>query len=141
LNTKLLTGPYEAACKLANFAATYLFDAGTKPPAIVQQHPSAWGPTGHALLALSALLLYKTGWDLQAASALYCRLKSLPALQDGLDGNLIGLNPFHDYPAWQVINSASRVAAMRTDNRSVLEQVAGVKQEMQLQYWSWISKQ
>ncbi len=139
LDPTCLQDKYEAACKLASFAATFLFLPGTPPPPIVHKHPSDWGPTGHALLALSALLLYKSGWDLQRASALYCRLKVLPPLPNGLDGNLIGLNPFHDYAAWQVINSARLVAAARTDVRSVKEQVAGVKDELYGRYRDWAS--
>ncbi|MGN7104708.1 hypothetical protein ACTHR6_24065 [Ralstonia holmesii] len=87
------------------------------------------------------MLLYKSDWDLQRASALYCRLKILPPLPNGLDGNLMGLNPFHDYPAWQVINSAQRVAEARTDARPVQQQIAGVKHELELRYREWLAKQ
>lgn len=141
LDPSVLHDKYDAACKLSSFAATHLFDTGTKPPAIVHKHPSEWGAMGQALLALSALLLYKSGWALQRASALYCRLKTLPPLPDGLEGNLMGLNPFHDYPAWQVIRSARQVAAERTDFRPIQEQIASVKQELQLRYWEWVGKQ
>ncbi|ANJ76421.1 hypothetical protein PQH03_28995 [Ralstonia insidiosa] len=141
LDPSCLQDKYEAACKLSSFAATHLFGPGSKPPAIVHKHPTEWGPMGPALLALSALLLYKSDWDLQRASALYCRLKILPPLPNGLDGNLMGLNPFHDYPAWQVINSAQRVAEARTDARPVQQQIAGVKHELELRYREWLAKQ
>ena len=137
LDPSSLRDKYEATWKLSVFAASYLFEAGMRSPAIVRQHPSIWGAAGHALLALSALLLFVCDWDLQRASGLYCRLKTMPPLPEGLDGNLIGLNPFHDYPAWQVINSARHIAAKRMDERPVSIQIAEVKSEIQEQYQEW----
>ncbi len=61
-------------------------------------------------------------------------------MPNGLDGNLIGLNPFHDYPAWQVINSARLVGAKRTDNCLVSDQINDVKVEILAQYQEWASK-
>jgi len=140
LDPSELRDKYEAAWKLSSFAAYHLFELGTKPPAIVRQHPFEWGPAGHVLLALSALLLFLCDWDLQRASVLFCRLKTVPPVPDGLDGNLIGLNPFHDYPAWQVISAARRIVSIRTDDRPVSDQIAEVKTEMLAQYRAWASQ-
>lgn len=141
LDPSALRDKYETTCRLAGFAAYHLFDGRAKPPAIVNQHPSAWGPAGHAVLALCSLLLFVSDWDIQRASALYCRIKSVTPVPDGVEGNLIGLNPFHDYSAWQVINSARRVVAKRVDDRPVSQQIADVKQEIERAYQAWASTQ
>lgn len=134
LDPSALREKYEAACQLSRFAAMHLFGRGMKPPEITRRPVSEWGRAGESLFALSALLLFVCGWDLQRASALYCRLRVVSADPDGLQGNLIGLNPFHDYHAWQVINSAQRIAAKRIDGRSVPLQIADVMTELQAEY-------
>lgn len=141
LDPSALRDRYEVACRLARFAAFYLFDTGVKPPAIVDQHPSLWGPAARAVLAFCSLLLFVSDWDIQGASALFGRIKSVRPVPDALDGNLIGLNPFHDYPAWQVISSARRIIAKRVDDRAVSAQIADVRAEMEAAYQDWVSRQ
>lgn len=78
LDPSKLFDKYEAAWKLSRFAAQHLLTPQAKLPAILRQQPSDWGATGHALLALSALLLFLSDWDLQQGSALFCQLMSRP---------------------------------------------------------------
>ncbi|CAM2198413.1 conserved protein of unknown function (plasmid) [Paraburkholderia kururiensis] len=141
LDPSALRERYEVACRLARFAAFYLFDPGATPPAIADQHPSLWGPAAHAVLAFCSLLLFVSDWDIQRASALFGRIKGVGPAPDAPDGNLIGLNPFHDYQAWQVINSARRVIAKRVDDRAVSVQIADVRGEMETAYRDWASRQ
>lgn len=133
-----LHAQYEAATTLARFAAGYVFDAGPgAAPIALQKHASEWGPTGHALLAFSALLLFLRDWDLEAGVALFVHVRTLPPAEDDLAGNLIGLNPFHDFEAWQVIRVARLIGAQRTDRRPAQEQVADVLKDLRVQHAHW----
>lgn len=137
LDPLALREKYETTVSFARFAAHYLFDTGAKTPEFISQHHSSWGAASHALLALCALILFLCDWDVRQASAFYCRLKSLPPDPYGLEGNLLGLNPFHDYPAWLVINAARNIAAARTDVRPIAEQVGAVQAEIQARHREW----
>lgn len=142
LDPSVLREKYEAVILVAGFAAGYVFKvAATKPPTLFRGHVSDWGAAGHALLALSSLLLYLNDWDADRAGAAFSVLAGLAPSTSGLEGNLIGLNPFHDYPAWQVINSARHVAAVRTDTRPVVEQVNDIKAELTAAYGAWAAGQ
>lgn len=55
------------------------------------------------VLALSALLLYRRGWDLGLACADFASLAAGPPSNDETLGNVMGLNPFHDYEAWRAL--------------------------------------
>lgn len=141
LDPTALRDKYAAVVQLARFAACYVFNiAGVKTPKAFHGHVSDWGAQGHVLLALSALLLFKNDWDGGRASAMFSALTTLPSAAEGLEGNIIGLNPFHDYPAWQVINSARRIVALRTDSRPVKDQVASVKAEIQASHIGWAAQ-
>jgi hypothetical protein len=140
LDPSALRDKYEAAVRLAHFAARHLFDTA-KSPAIARQHPSDWGAVADCLLALSSLLLHLSDWDLQRASVLYCRLKTVQAVPDGLEGNLVGLNPFHDFPAWDFIGAARRIGAKRVDAQPVAKQVEQLRAEMQAQHAAWAVKE
>jgi hypothetical protein len=63
------------------------------------------------LLALCALLLFISNWDLNAAIGTSARLFAAPPATDTTLGNVIGLNPFHDYAAWNLLAVASDVAS------------------------------
>jgi hypothetical protein len=134
LDPSALASKYDAAVQLARFAAIHMGEPGSRPPALASQHHSAWGPEAHALLALSALLLYVSGWDLKLASVLFCRIRVAPPATEWLHGNLIGLNPFHDHLAWRLIAAAREVGARRTDDRPVAEQIDAVKAELEAQF-------
>lgn len=135
-----LQSQYEAARSLAQFAGTYLFDGGpAKMPAALKRFPSEWGPTGHAMLALSSLLLFVSAWDLDDAASLFVQLRTSPAAEDLLAGNLIGLNPFHDFEAWRTIRAARLIKTQRTDARPVPQQVEEIALELQAQHRSWLA--
>jgi len=138
LDPTALRDKYAAVVELAGFAVRYVFGiANMRIPSALNGHVSDWGAKGHALLALSALLLFKSDWDIGPASAMFSTLTRLPHAAEGLEGNLIGLNPFHDYPAWQVINAARQIAALRTDSRPVGAQIESLRAEMQASHHSW----
>ena len=58
-----------------------------------------------AALALSALLLFLSEWNMDAAAAVFGRIaKRAPSADENL-GNVIGMNPWHDYLSWQLIRN------------------------------------
>jgi hypothetical protein len=140
LDPTVLRDKYEATESLARFVASHL-PHPARPPALVSQHSSGWGSFGNAFLALSALLLHVSDWNLQRASSLYCRLLTVQAVPSGLEGNLVGLNPFHDYAAWKLIAGARRVGVRRTDVRPVADQVAQLQAEMRAQHAAWAARE
>lgn len=138
LDPTALRDKYVAVVQLAGFAARYVFClAGVKEPKAFHRHVSDWGVQGHVLLALAALLLFKNDWDVARASTMFSVLTTLQPTAKGLEGNIIGINPFYDYPAWQVINAARQIAALRTDSRPVGDQIASLKAELQASHLDW----
>ncbi|ARS55487.1 hypothetical protein BC427_04790 [Ralstonia solanacearum FJAT-91] len=133
---------YEAALCVAKFAANYLVDGQGGEPALplVRKHHTTWGPAARILLALSALLLYLSGWDRSAAIALFVRLRVLP-LGDWRGGNLIGLNPFHDFDAWRLLAVARQIRAARRDARPVKDQVSELVSALQTTHQEWWASQ
>lgn len=56
-----------------------------------------------AILALCALILFVSNWDLNAAIGKFAQMLATPNPSNELLGNVIGLNPYHDYAAWQMV--------------------------------------
>jgi hypothetical protein len=139
LDPTALREKYGAVTRLAEFAAHYIYRlAKVKPPAYAQFR--GLKSAGRALLALCALLLFVKDWDLGRASAAFADLTALPSAADGVEGNVMGLNPFHDYEAWQVLHEACRVASLRTDPRPVSAQVETIQAELQAAYLMWLAR-
>lgn len=139
LDPTALREKYQTVTRLAEFGALYVHRlAGAKPPAVAQFH--GLKSAGHALLALCALLLFVNDWDLGRASAVFADLTALPSAADGVEGNVMGLNPFHDYGAWQVLHEARRVASLRTDARPVSAQIETIKAELQTTHLEWLAR-
>ncbi len=139
LDPTALRDKYQAVVRLSEFSALYIYHlAGTKPPTywLLNGLKSA----GRALLALSALLLFINNWNVAQASATFAGLTALPPAHDGTEGNVMGLNPFHDYQAWEVLHEAQQVATRRTDSRPVAEQIQQIKSELQSTYQEWLAK-
>lgn len=137
LDPTALREKYVAVTRLAEFAAHYVYRlARVKPPAYAQFR--GLKSAGRALLALCGLLLFVNDWDLGRASAAFADLTALPSAADGVEGNVMGLNPFHDYEAWQVFHEARRVASLRTDARPVSTQVETIQAELQANHLEWL---
>lgn len=45
------------------------------------------------------------------AVGLFAKLIAAPSASDETVGNIIGLNPFHDYQAWETLTVTSELAA------------------------------
>lgn len=53
-----------------------------------------------SVLALSALILFVNDWDMNRAVAVFAAIVRSVGHADQSLGNVMGLNPFHDYEAW-----------------------------------------
>lgn len=136
LDPTSLREKYEAVVQLSEFAALYVYHlAGTKPPP--HWRLNGLKSAGRALQALCALLLFMNDWDTGQASAAFAGLTALPSAADGTEGNVMGLNPFHDYEAWQILHEARQVATRRTDARPVAEQVDAIRAELHAAHLKW----
>ena len=139
LDPTVLREKYEAVVQLSEFAALYIFHlVGTKPK--TYWRVDGLKSAGRGLQALCALLLFMNDWDIARASSAFARLTTLPPAADGTEGNVMGLNPFHDYESWQILHEAKRVAARRTDDRPVAEQIDAIKTEMHIAHREWLAK-
>ena len=130
---------YDAVIQLSVFAAASVYRIAGKRPA--SPHASDMGAAGKSLLALSALLLFKHDWDLGRAGAAYAILAGLPSALDGTEGNVMGLNPFHDFQAWQILHQARHIASQRRDARPLPEQFAEIVAELQASHAGWVVAQ
>lgn len=61
------------------------------------------GSVEPCVLALSALLLFVNKWQLSPAISEFARISALVGRADPTLGNVMGLNPFHDFAAWKIL--------------------------------------
>jgi hypothetical protein len=85
------------------------------------------------LLAFSALLLFSVKWDMGIAIDAFVRIQTAEPAPDNLAGNLIGLNPFHDYANWSSLIMAHRLNAMTTNRLDVERELKSIEMELKLQ--------
>ncbi|MEH6521936.1 hypothetical protein [Sulfitobacter sp.] len=112
LDTSILRPYYTKAVDLAAFVAIGP-DSPIKKACSAGYYKSG-APT--YLLALCALLLFVSKWELDDAKELVTKLFLAPMASDQTLGNVMGLNPFHDYGAWEVLAIASELAALSPAN-------------------------
>ena len=56
-------------------------------------------------------------------------------------GNVIGLNPFHDYSAWRLVIASSEVAARSPNGLDYGARLAAIEAELREQHRLWKSEQ
>jgi len=56
-----------------------------------------------SVMAFSALLLFLRGWDMNSAISDFANIASVCGRANPALGNIMGLNPFHDYEAWRIL--------------------------------------
>lgn len=89
----VLSDKYSKTCALADFIGRNY--APMK---------SAKGNAGtESVLAFSALLLFIRGWDLSLAISDFVKIVAAVGSANQDLGNVMGLNPFHDYEAWRIL--------------------------------------
>lgn len=97
--TELLRPKFEATAQLAQLMAEY----GDLPFTKKKTIGGVWGDTPEALLAFSAALLFVSDWDANTALVRFAKILAAPPPEDPTLGNVMGLNPFHDFAALEVV--------------------------------------
>jgi hypothetical protein len=85
---------------------------------------SARDPYAPAVLAFAALLLHVEDWNLDRAAALFGRIAEKAADANGDLGNVMGLNPWHDFEAWR------QLKALQSLGLSLPDPVTSSKEEV-----------
>lgn len=137
-DTSALEPFYKQTLDLCTFFAMYTPELG------YSRHAAAmfrWEGASTVLLAFCALLLHVSAWDIHAAIAKLGRLLAAPPPADETLGNVIGLNPFHDYLAWQLVKEASQLALEQPDALDYQVQLNALKTKMHSDYDAWKQRQ
>jgi hypothetical protein len=96
-----------------------------------------WKGAPPALLALCALILYVSDWQLNAAIGKFAQILVAPEPSDPLLGNVVGLNPFHDYAAWQMVVLAQEIAEQPMGVRLYEAELVRIETELREAYRVW----
>lgn len=95
------------------------------------------GITTGVVSAFAALLLYITDWDVDAAISKLVAIVKAPTPTDMNAGNVIGLNPFHDFAVWANIMKAREVAQHSFNGFDYEAQIETIEQRLKKQYDEW----
>jgi hypothetical protein len=71
------------------------------------------------VLALSALLLFVNAWNLSQATAMFVAIATAAGHADQSLGNVMGLNPFHDYEAWMKLKQLQSLGISLSEDPGV----------------------
>lgn len=98
VSMELLRPRYEATVQLARLIAEYGNLLLSKP----NVHRGSVSKIPEVLIAFSATLLFVSQWDLPLALRRFAAIHNEPIPNDLTAGNVIGLNPFHDFAALEL---------------------------------------
>lgn len=127
---------YQRAIALAEFAADHWQPLRQ---AFSRRSPIGEDPKGAPVLALSALLLFVSDWELPTAAAKLVELIAAPQARDLTLGNFIGLNPFHDVSALGLIKAVQEVTQGVRSSFDYEAEVRAEMQQMQARYSAYRS--
>ncbi|BAL79186.1 hypothetical protein S23_59970 [Bradyrhizobium cosmicum] len=129
----LLQPYYEAAVSLSLFVAK---NSGIHFGKVRPEYYRVKGPPV-ALLALCALVLFVSNWDMNAATAAFAKLLSAPTPRDLTLGNVIGLNPFHEYAAWRLVIISAEVATKSPNGLDYDRQLSSTEAALRGEHLRW----
>lgn len=89
------------------------------------------------LLALCALMLFTSEWDMNVAIGRFASLLTAPEPNDKSLGNVIGLNPFHDYPAWRLVVLTAEITAKSLKGFDYQAQLNAIDLDLRRQHAAW----
>lgn len=105
----VLSDEYNQTCALANFISRNY--APLK---------AAKADSGTAsVLAFSALLLFIRGWDVDQAISDFVKIVAAVGSANQDLGNVMGLNPFHDYEAWKILKQLQALNIAVPENTDI----------------------
>jgi len=133
-DTSVLRPFYEKTVDLASFVAQ-----NSDFPNDKKKDPTYYRSQGAPdfLLALCALLLFISDWNMDDAVGLFAKLLKAPNPSDETLGNVIGLNPFHDYAAWETLAIASELAAQSVSGFDYKAQMDTTELRIKEEYRLW----
>ena len=86
------------------------------------------------VLALSALLLFISGWNLAKSTELFARISTTPDQIDPMLGNVIGLNPFHDFEAWAMLKKLQESGLPAPDGLSPIDERNEIETDLRARF-------
>ncbi|RUO66265.1 hypothetical protein SAMN06297229_0238 [Pseudidiomarina planktonica] len=92
------------------------------------------GEVASCVLALSALLLFVKDWDLAKAADLFASISSSSESFDPDLGNVMGLNPFHDFKAWEMLKILQESGLTVPDELSPIDELSQIESDLREQF-------
>ncbi len=93
------------------------------------------GKISNSILAFISLLLYSSEWNEQTAVQKLIRIVNAGAPNDESLRNVIGLNPFYDFAAWQLLVFAAQ--KREASPKAYLDEINQIENEMRASYQQW----
>lgn len=118
----LLEEEYGKTCELAGFIAI-----NYKP---LKSTTSNKGITVSSVLALAALLMYVRDWNQDLARADFIRIVDAAGSSNQDLGNVMGLNPFHDFRTWQTLKAVQEFGIHVTEYVDLKAERVAIEQEL-----------
>lgn len=131
-DTSVLKPYYDAALSMCTFVGQY-GGLGYTPKRVADFR---WTGASSPLLALCALLLSISDWQVVAAIDKFAMICQAPPPADETLGNVVGLNPFHDYLAWDAVYLTEEVAEDYPDFDYARE-MRDIEAELREEYRIW----
>jgi hypothetical protein len=104
---------------------------------IPQSKTKKYAPASTELLAFCSLLLSISDWSINSAIDKLVKITKAPAPNDLLLGNMIGLNPFHDYSAWRLIKLVKELEKDFDFEKSVEEKISETEALLKAEHLEW----
>lgn len=94
------------------------------------------GSVAVSMMALSALLLFVSDWDLSKATVTFAAIAAAAGHSDQELGNVMGLNPFHDYAVWDGLRRLQELNIVTPDNTDPKSELNQIELEIRSQFGS-----
>jgi hypothetical protein len=122
----LLEEEYRMTCQLAEFIAK-----NYKP---LKSTTSNKGLTVPSVLALAALMMYVRDWNQDLARADFLKIVDAAGFSNQDLGNVMGLNPFHDFRAWQALKAVQEFGIHVPEYVDLKAERVAIEQELRAEF-------
>lgn len=122
----LLEEEYRKTCQLAEFMVK-----NYKP---LKFATSNKGITVSSVLALAALLMFVRDWDQDLARSDFSRITEVAGNSNQDLGNVMGLNPFHDFRAWQALKAVQEFGVHVPEYIDLKAERVAIEQELRAKF-------
>jgi hypothetical protein len=130
-----LESEYQETIQLARFIVRNLSLINNKTSNLLNN--IGRGISTGAVVAFAALLLYISDWKIDAAISKLVEIDHAPDPTDKNLGNVIGLDPFHDFVVWATIMKAKEVALHSPNGFDYESQVNAIEQRLREEHRQW----